>query len=461
MSTQSLHKLLSDVIPSKRLIAGPRTPPRFRFDALRPYRPYPGIRKQGYAPTFLVRPDSIAEVVQIVKIAKQTRTPIVPYGAGTGLMGAAIPIRQGLLVDTSLLQEIEVFDTDHWVRAQAGAILEDLFNSLDQRDLLFAHDPWTRPIATLGGGISTNSLGYLGAKYQSLGNQLLAIEAILPNGRLVATRPAEFSSTGFDLKRLFIGTEGQFGLITSATVRAYPKPEKLALASYKFRTFEQGFHAICSMRNRGIKPSMIDYGQPDPHMNGEPELNLAFDGLRQEVETQLAEADSTVKKTGGSKSDERAAQEFWDHRHDIALNFSERVAKKRYQTEPRTKYDYINVSLPTSRILEFKANLLTITKERQVQLLEAGLWQGPELFSIVISASASKSQVAGKKLWETSDAIIRLVQDLGGCMEFCHGVGLKLAHLMEREHGLGLEMMRRLKRAVDPLGIMNPGKEAI
>ncbi|HKM75388.1 MAG TPA: FAD-binding oxidoreductase [Candidatus Bathyarchaeia archaeon] len=461
MRTRELHKQLLEIIPSERLIPGNKMPFRYRFDALRPYRPYPGIRTEGYPPTFLVRPESVPEVVQIVKIARRARTPIVPYGAGTGLMGAAIPIRGGLLIDTSLLREFEVSNDDHWVHAQAGVILEDLYESLNKYGFLFAHDPWTRPIATLGGGISTNSLGYLGAKYGSLGNQLLAVEVVLPDGRLLRTRPAEFSSTGFDMKRLFIGTEGQFGLVTSATVRAYPKPERFALACYRFHTFEQGFNAICALRNNGIRPSMIDYGQSNPHMNGETELNLTFDGLSGEVEAQLGAADAAIEKVGGSKSDQQTAQHFWDHRHDIAINFAQRVATKHYQTEPRTKFDYLNVSLPTSKILQFNSELLRITKARGVELLEAGLWQCPELFSIVLSVTDSKPKLAGKRLWETSNEILRLVQDLGGCMEFCHGVGLKLAHLMEREHGLGLEVMRRLKHAVDPLGIMNPGKEAI
>ena len=461
MRPREIHKQLLEVIPSERLIAGNKMPVRYRFDALRPYRPYPGIRTQGYPPTFLVRPESVHEVVQIIKIARRARTPIVPYGAGTGLMGAAIPIRGGLLIDTSLLREFEVSDEDHWVQAQAGVILEDLYNSLNEHGFLFAHDPWTRPIATLGGGISTNSLGYLGAKYGSLGNQVLAIEAVLPDGRLLKTRPAEFSSTGFDLERLFIGTEGQFGLVTSATVRAYAKPEKFALACYRFHSFEEGFDGICALRNRGIKASMIDYGHPNPHMNTESELNLTFDGLSQEVEAQIAAADSAIEKAGGTKADQSEAQHFWDHRHDIAINFAQRVAKKHYRTEPRTKYDYLNVSLPTSKILQFNSELLRITRARKVELLEAGLWQCPELFSMVLSVTDSKPKLAGKRLWETSNEILQLVQDLGGCMEFCHGVGLKLAHLMEREHGFGLEVMRRLKDAVDPLGTMNPGKEAI
>src|SRR5208337_4064 len=193
MHPREIRKQLLEIMRPERLIAGNKMPNRYRFDALRPYRPYPGIRTQGYPATFLVRPESVPEVVQIVKIARRARTPIVPYGAGTGLMGAAIPIRGGLLIDTSLLREFEVSNDDHWVHAQAGVILEDLYESLNKYGFLFAHDPWTRPVATLGGAISTNSLGYLGAKYGSIGAQLLGVEAVMPDGRVLKTKPAQFS----------------------------------------------------------------------------------------------------------------------------------------------------------------------------------------------------------------------------------------------------------------------------
>jgi len=131
------------------------------------------------------------------------------------------------------------------------------------------------------------------------------------------------------------------------------------------------------------------------------------------------------------------------------------------RVEPRTKYDYIHVSLAASKILDFRKETLRLAKNGDVRVQEVGLWQGPELFSLVLSSKAVDAKLAARNLWRVSDAIIRHAQDLGGCMEFCHGVGLKLAHLMEREHGLGLEIMRRLKETVDPLGIMNPGKAAL
>jgi D-lactate dehydrogenase (cytochrome) len=141
--------------------------------------------------------------------------------------------------------------------------------------------------------------------------------------------------------------------------------------------------------------------------------------------------------------------------------FRDRVANEPYDQEPDRKYDYIHVSLMASKVIEFRAQTLRIAKEQGVEVVEVGLWHGPELVSLVLTSKAAEPKVAARRLWRASDRILMSAQDLGGSMEFCHGVGIRLAHLMEREHGIGLEVMRRFKRTVDPLGIMNPGKAGL
>jgi FAD/FMN-containing dehydrogenase len=376
-------------------------------------------------------------------------------------MGAAIALSGGIMIDTSGMNHIEETSReDMMFRAESGVVLEDAFLQLDRKHLLFAHDPWTRPIATIGGAISTNSLGYLGAKYGSFGTQVIGLEAILPNGELLKTRPAQFSSTGFDLRRLFIGTEGLFGIVTSAVVRAFPKPETLNVVCYGFRSFEQTHRAINSMRLHGVWPSMIDYGE-EPGSHEDSQLNLAFDGLEEEVSAQAKHAEQVMMDGGGRKLDDAEALEFWEHRHDIALMYSRRISNPVHEEEPETKYDYIHVSLPASKVLAFRESLLEVAREGSVHVLEVGLWQGPELVSLVLSARAKDPKITTRRLWRVSNLIIRQAQDLGGAMEFCHGVGMKLAHLMEREHGVGLEVMRQLKKSLDPLNILNPGKQSV
>lgn len=141
--------------------------------------------------------------------------------------------------------------------------------------------------------------------------------------------------------------------------------------------------------------------------------------------------------------------------------YTRRVSNNLPEEEPRTKYDYVHLSLPSSKILDFRNEILTTAKRGGVKVLEMGLWHGPELLSLVLSSTAESPKVATTKLWRVSNSIIRRAQDLGGCMEFCHGVGMKLAHLMKREHGVGLEIMRSMKNAIDPLEIMNPGKASL
>ena len=456
-----LSKALRTLLAQERIIARSKVPDRYRFDALRPYRPYPGLRRRGYAPNFLVRPETAAEVAGVLRIARRFRVPVVAYGGGTGLMGAAIAVRGGVMIDTTMLNRIQTAPREDMAfRAESGVVLEDAFLRMDHEDLFFAHDPWTRPVATIGGATSTNSLGYLGAKYGSFGAQVLGLEVVLPNGKLLKTRPAQFSSTGFDLKRLFVGTEGLFGVVTAAVVRAFPKPESLKLTGYGFRSFEHAHRAISRMRLDGVTAAMIDYGE-EPNSNEDSQLNLAFVGLDAETSTQTEKAELVIAEVGGHRLDDRDARKFWEHRHDIALMFKRRVSGQVHDEDPETKYDYVHVSLPASKVLGFRGSLLEIAKEGGVNVLEVGLWQGPELLSLVLSARASDPKKAAWRLWRASNLIIRQAQDLGGAMEFCHGVGMKLAHLMEREHGVGLEVMRKLKRSIDPLDIMNPEKEGL
>lgn len=249
--------------------------------------------------------------------------------------------------------------------------------------------------------------------------------------------------------------------MTSAVVRAFPQPERFNLVSYAFPSFEDGYRAIAALRSTGIRPGMIDYGEETPYEHGSSELNLAYDGLDGEVESQLKATEPVMSAHAGQRLGEEQAREFWDHRHDIALMYSRRISKKLPAEEPLTKYDYIHLSLPASRILECRGEILRIARAGNVNVLEVGLWHGPELLSLVLSSRATDAKSASRKLWRVSNIIIRHAQDWGGSMEFCHGVGLKLAHLMEREHGLGLDIMRHLKKTIDPLGIMNPGKQSI
>lgn len=345
----------------------------------------------------------------------------------------------------------------------------DLNEALCPHGLVLGHDPWTVPVATVGGTISTNSLGYLGAQYGSMGQQVLGLEAVLPDGSLVTTRGLPKTSTGMALQHLFIGTEGCFGIITAATLRAVPIPEKRLLYGLRFPGFEQGFRAVQAMFAIGLVPALMEFGEdyptalpPDwrrrPPTEG-GELYLGFEGPAEVVDAQAKRALRICVTQDGVRMPDMEAQEFWENRHAAA----ERFAATR-EAEGKAPYlqaqgdgplvDYLHVAIPASKVLNFRVEAMQVACDNGVQVRECGLWNRPELFSMVLVDPTGQADLLSRAV----DRVLMLAQDVGGSMEYCHGVGLRLGHLMGREHGEGLELLRRLKCAIDPLGIMNPGK---
>jgi len=431
----------------------------FRWDALGPWRGFPEYDALSPQPLVVARPRTTEEVSGIVQLTAQQGIAIVPYGGGSGLMGGAIALRPSVVIELKRMDSIFEMDSENLtVRVQAGVILEALEQALNRDGLILGHDPWSLPIATVGGAISTDSLGYRGAKYGSIGDQVLGLTAVLPDGSIFdRTTPAK-TSVGPDLRRLFIGTEGCFGIVTEATLRVFREPELRSMRAYRFRRFEDGFAAIVEMHGIGLAPALLDYGE-HPGDGAEPApatLYLGFEGFREEVGAQKRRVRLICTKAGGRSVGRGEAKAFWKRRHDIAIGFAER--RRQGGTRPRPAggaFDFVHVTLPRSRVLGFRAASTALLEANAVRAVEYGIWCWPELFSVTMTADGADAR---EHLSGAVDELLSLARDMGGSIEYCHGVGVRLAHVMEREHAHGLEVMRSIKRALDPEGILNPGK---
>jgi FAD/FMN-containing dehydrogenase len=426
----------------------------FRWDALGPWRGFPEYDALSPQPLLIARPRTTEEVSAIVELAAQAGVPVVPSGGGSGLMGGTIALQPSVVIDLKRMDSIiEIQSADHTVRVQAGTILETLDQALNREDMILGHDPWPLPIATVGGAISTDSLGY-----GSIGDQVLGLTAVLPDGRVFdRTAPAK-TSVGPDLRSLFIGSEGCLGIVTEAMLQVFPEPERRILRGYRFPRFEDGFAAIIDMHGIGLVPALLDYGE-SPAANGgarPPTLYLGFEGFREQAAAEDRGARHICEASDGEPIGRSEAQGFWERRHVIARGFAERRRQGGARPSPaRGAFDFVHVTLPRSRVLEYRAACEPVLERHGVRAVEYGIWCWPELFSVTMTADGADAR---ERLSRAVDELLSLTRDMDGSIEYCHGIGVRLAHLMEREHGSGLAVTRSIKRGLDPAGIMNPGK---
>ena len=455
----SVAAKLSTWIDPGRVSVEPALLDELSWDALSEGRIHPRRRPVVHAPLCAARPESTEEVRSIVQFANHEKIALVPFGGGSGLMGGALSVRPCVAVDLRRMNRVLEIDAPaRSVRVQAGVVLEVLDQRLNQAGLILGHDPWTVPVATIGGAISTNSVGYRAGIYGSMGEQVLGLEAVLPNGEILRTRAVAKHSAGLQLNALFIGGEGCFGIITEATIRVFPEPGARVFLGYLFPTFESGYLAIQEMFEQRLRPALLDFGDDQEKHEPGALLYLVFEGTREIVSAEAALAARISSAHGGTALNEQKPQQFWRARHEIARQFARNRRQRRERGRDGVYRDWIHIALPASKVLEYRRKAQEITDRRGVTLQESGLWVQPELFSMRLGTEESTTPNARLVLEETVEELLRLAQQSGGSMEYTHGVGIKLAPLMAEEHGYGLEVMRQIKKTLDPNNVLNPGK---
>ena len=424
-------------------------------------------------PIAVVRPQSAAHVADILRAATAARVPVIPYGGGTGVMGGAASMAPGIVLDMGSMDKItDVSLEDGTATVQPGVILGGLDEVLSHAQHFVGHDPWSQPIATVGGAISTNGVGYLAAKYGTMGRQVVGLEVALPTGEIVRTRTLRRGlAAGMDLTSLFIGTEGIFGVITEATIRIFPELEERRHYALEFDSFQQGFFAVQRLFSEGMTPAMVDFAQEDEsEKGGEPiladapgrsVLHLSIEGATAELDVQETLVWEIISAYGGRDLGPDVAGAFWNERHASGLSYQQaRDAGQRHPWRERSGRagSYIHTAVPASRVLDLRFRAIKIFEEAGLTVVEVAIWGEPEMFSI-IAIDPSGSSDGYERIQQSSDAMITEAIDLGGTVEYCHGVGVRLKHLLPKELGEGgVHVMRSIKNALDPAGIMNPGK---
>ena len=385
LDTYALESL-GRIVGPDNVLADPDSLDRYTGDSLSPSRAFAASGAFERLADVVVRPASTAEVSEVVRWANDRCVPVIPYGGGTGVMGSVVPSQGGLVLDVKRMHRVHDIDAESLTaRVDAGVVLEELETTLAEHGLMIGHDPYSVPIATIAGTISTNGVGYRACAHGPMGEQVVGLEVVLPDGRIIETRDVPKYSSGPNLNHIFIGAEGVFGVITRATIRVYRTPESALFASVGFDTFDNGFHAASEMLAIGIRPSLLDLTEED----GEVTMHLLFEGFTEGVAAQAERAEAICEAAGGYSLGTEPAEHYWAVRRDSAENYKltalgqpRKVRWNRWRR--RRGFDYLHLALPASRVLDYKARASDILASQGIAVAEYAIWSRPELFSMLI-----------------------------------------------------------------------------
>jgi len=414
-----------------------------------------------YFPDVVALPESTSDVQSIVKIASEHNVPIIPKGGGSCRTGMLVPIHGGIVLDTIKMNKVlEVSVPNLYVTVQTGITLKELEGQLSEHGLALNQEQGSFRMATVGGSISTSGFSRKHQKYGTIADRVMSLEVVLADGSVLRTGPKVlYTSTGYRLHQLFIGSEGTLGVITEATLRVEPLPE----AKDALLAFYDDFWAANETAQR-VMASCVTFtggeafGVEDATEYGAPAekkglFYIGFEGTRGEVDAQVDYVRRMVKETGGVLAGRDDTARFMDR---YTIQWCGARALTGYE-DPLTTY------VPMERMRDFYNKLYGEIMPRY----GTGPLPG-EKYSLDVGryriVAGRYHLPKGEKAWERYQMMLRdiaeLATSLGGSISSCHGVGLAHRDNLDLEYSsVALDTMWAIKNALDPKNIMNPGKK--
>lgn len=423
-------------------------------------------------PLAVLRPRSTAEVSAIVKAAAAHGTPVVAQGARTGLAGAANAVDGALVISlTSLNRILEVTPDKRIAVVQPGVVNAELRRAATENGLYYPPDPGSWESSTIGGNISTNAGGMCCVKYGITGDYVLGLEVVLANGDVLRCgHPTMRRVAGYDLTKLFIGAEGTLGIITEITVRLRPMPQETRTMVSMYSTVASAGQAVSSIMAAGHRPSMVELLDRTHLLAIEAHRPM---GLDTDAAAMLLIAVDTGDGAAGDLAaiaeccESAGATESYVAENAIeaeALTAARRLAHPAMEslatrTFPGGRGGLVvdDVAVPLPRIVDLLTDIKEISERHGVLVGVVGHAGDGNLHPVIVINHADPASVARGRL--VFDEIMRLGLELGGTCTGEHGVGLLKREWLARELGpVGLRVHRAVKAALDPAGILNPGK---
>ena len=421
---------------------------------------------EDHRPDVVVLPRTTEQVSQVVQVAASTRIPVVTRGMGSGLAAASVPFQGGIVLSLTRMNRIlEIDPVNATAHVEAGIVTADLQNAVEQLGLFYPPDPSSIRHSTIGGNIACNAGGPRCLKYGVSGDYVLGLTVVLADGRILRLGGKLIKDVvGYDLIALFTGSEGTLGVITEALLRLTAKPKAVKTALVEFPDLENASHTVTAILSAGIVPATLELmdetaiacietamhlGLP---LDVEAILLIEADGTDAGAVTREIQAVAQICSENGARQVKVAQNEaertkLWQARRSVSPSLARLAPNKLGE----------DITVPRSAIPEAVRRLKAIGAKYGLPLVIFGHAGDGNLHPNIIFDRRNPEQWA--KVEKMVEEEFALALELGGTLSGEHGVGsLKRPYIAQALGPVSLEIQKRIKFALDPLNILNPGK---
>jgi len=414
-------------------------------------------------PDVVIWPLSTEEISRTLKLANRKRIPVTPWGAGTSVEGNPIPVEGGIVLSLQQMNHIlELRTEDLQVRVEAGVMDKELNQYLSRYGLFFPPDPGAS--ATIGGMVGNNASGIRTIKYGSTKDFVLNMVIVLPSGEIIHPGTnAVKSSSGYDLCRLFVGSEGTLGVVTEVTLRLMGLPAEFMAAVVQFSTVREATDTVSMIMRSGLSPTALELldiptvqvvnRYKKLSLEEKPTLFIEFHGMSSvalkedlEVVKEICADHHSLRFSAGIGREER--NRLWEARHEVHDAIK--------ANNPGTSSLVIDTAVPISRYSEMVEWGRKVLEKKGLKGYAFGHAGSGNLHMEILGITGDERE--RQKVEEAGEEIVSFSLEKGGTATGEHGIGIGKKKFMKREHGESLKLMKQIKELLDPKGIMNPGK---
>ena len=413
-------------------------------------------------PACVVHPATTADVAAVLAYANVERVAVVPFGAGSGVCGGVLPNDGAIVIDLRRMNRIvEINGPALTVHVQAGMMGNAFEAALNEAGYSMGHFPQSIDVSTVGGWVATRAAGQYSTRYGCIEDMVLALEVVLPDGRILRTPLGPRTATGPDIRQLFLGSEGTLGVVTEITARIFPRPESSISQAFSFASMTAGLEAIRLFMRAGWKPPVVRlYDAVETARlfttasRGDNALLLLLsEGPATLTAAEMAACTAICTANGGEAVGDEPVRRWLSERNQVPA----------FETflQRGLVLDTIEVATTWQHINDLYREVIAALQQVPGTIVASGhsshsYPQGTNIYFTFVARpdDPAKAETTYLGCWEAAmEATIRS----HGTISHHHGIGRLRTRWMPRELGVGVDLLRGIKRVIDPNGIMNPG----